>query len=248
MNEISPMFAVQAEQLLLAGMPEEAVELCLEGLEVYPGYAAAFAILVKAYIVLGAYDKAQQLVRDSNDFIMASSLKRINEYLKNSSVNFESESLNRASDFNESANSIEFDKVVKISENILASTSDNRLFASDISIIPGLDRFQPSPMPALFTSKEPVNKDKLLKIARKQSDYLNIISSLNNAEVIKPEISQKEERRKSSVVVTETIAGILAQQGAFDEAKAAYLELTAKYPDKSNYFQSKIDAIDRRMG
>jgi len=244
MNEITPMFAVHAEQLLLDGMPEEAIELCQQGLKVYPEYAAAIAILVKAYIVLGALDKAQQLISESKDFVMASSLKRINEYLNNSLEKFESESFIKSPDKYDSTNSVELDNL----ENITASISDNRLFASDISIIPGLDRFQQSPVPALFTSKEPVNKDKLLKIARKQSDYLNIISSLNNAEVIKPEISQKEERRKSSVVVTETIAGILAQQGAFDEAKAAYLELSAKYPDKINYFKSKIDAIDKRIG
>jgi tetratricopeptide (TPR) repeat protein len=53
MNEISPLFALEAEQLLLAGYVDDALELCKQGIEIYPEYASAYGILAKAFSEIG---------------------------------------------------------------------------------------------------------------------------------------------------------------------------------------------------
>ena len=45
-------------------------------------------------------------------------------------------------------------------------------------------------------------------------------------------------------VITETIANILYQQGAIDEAIEAYQQLSELYPEKREYFINKIEEIN----
>jgi hypothetical protein len=49
MEEISILFAIDAEHLLLNGLIEDAIELCRQGIKSYPDYASAYSILVRAY-------------------------------------------------------------------------------------------------------------------------------------------------------------------------------------------------------
>jgi hypothetical protein len=58
MSEISVLFAVEAEQLLLTEMYDEAVELCEAGLKIYPEYASAYGIIARAHNALGRKDEA----------------------------------------------------------------------------------------------------------------------------------------------------------------------------------------------
>lgn len=60
--EISPLFAVDAEELLEEGKTQEAIDLCLAGLEEYPGYPAGEAVLAKAYKISGDEEKANQRI------------------------------------------------------------------------------------------------------------------------------------------------------------------------------------------
>lgn len=60
--DISPLFAVDAEELLEQGNVQEAIELCLKGLEVYPGYPAGEALLARAYKILGDSNKANEIL------------------------------------------------------------------------------------------------------------------------------------------------------------------------------------------
>ena len=62
MSEVSVLFAVEAEQLLLAGLTKDAIDLCLQGLNVYPDYPAAFSILAKAYKEIGEKDRAEETI------------------------------------------------------------------------------------------------------------------------------------------------------------------------------------------
>jgi tetratricopeptide (TPR) repeat protein len=61
MADISPLFAVEAEQLLMAGQIEEAIELCRKGLEDYPDYPAALSVLSRAYITSGNAGEAGKI-------------------------------------------------------------------------------------------------------------------------------------------------------------------------------------------
>ena len=44
---------------------------------------------------------------------------------------------------------------------------------------------------------------------------------------------------------TETLAGIYAEQGYFDQAKRIYSKLILAFPEKSAYFASLIEKLDK---
>lgn len=67
MSNVSVLFAVEAEQMLLAGLTKDAIDLCLEGLNAYPDYPAAFSILAKAYKEIGEKDRAQEVMGKALD-------------------------------------------------------------------------------------------------------------------------------------------------------------------------------------
>ncbi len=69
MTEINPLFAIEAEQLLLDNKIEESINLCNQGLVEYPDYITAWGILVKAFIKKGDWKNAQiTLDKTLNDF------------------------------------------------------------------------------------------------------------------------------------------------------------------------------------
>jgi tetratricopeptide (TPR) repeat protein len=63
--EITPLFAVDAEELLDQGKVQEAIGLCLKGLEVYPGYPAGEAVLAKCYKFSGDTEKANEILEEA---------------------------------------------------------------------------------------------------------------------------------------------------------------------------------------
>ncbi len=97
-EEITLLFAVEAEQLLLSGFVEEAIDLLKKGIEKFPDYSAANAILAKAYTLLGKDDDANQTINN---------LKETNYFYSKIGFNSESatilnpDSLAPSIDFNE---------------------------------------------------------------------------------------------------------------------------------------------------
>lgn len=63
--DISPLFAVDAEELLEQGNVQEAIDLCLKGLEAFPGYPAGEAILARAYKISGDSEKANEILESA---------------------------------------------------------------------------------------------------------------------------------------------------------------------------------------
>lgn len=63
--DITPLFAVDAEELLDLGKVQEAIDLCLKGLEVYPGYPAGEAVLAKCYKFSGDTEKANEILEEA---------------------------------------------------------------------------------------------------------------------------------------------------------------------------------------
>jgi hypothetical protein len=84
--EISPLFAVEAEQMLLAGFPEDAIDLCKEGLEVYPDYPSALAILAKATELAGFRSEAESIVNSAKDSYYSRTIENVSYQNKNSYV------------------------------------------------------------------------------------------------------------------------------------------------------------------
>ena len=53
----------------------------------------------------------------------------------------------------------------------------------------------------------------------------------------------KKSVTKSSAIISEPLAEILASQGHLDDAKKMYEQLMVKYPEKSSYFAAKIETL-----
>ena len=66
----------------------------------------------------------------------------------------------------------------------------------------------------------------------------------------KKEFYSASNKAKESVefhfdIVTETLAKVYLEQGHYEKAKAAYHQLSLKYPQKSSLFASQIELIDQ---
>ena len=67
MEDISPLFAVEAEELLEEGKLEDAIELCKKGIEAYPDYPSAYTILASAANRLKNYDLSLEYLKKALD-------------------------------------------------------------------------------------------------------------------------------------------------------------------------------------
>ncbi|MCX6155897.1 MAG: hypothetical protein NT007_17255 [Candidatus Kapabacteria bacterium] len=72
MQEITPLFAIDAEEMLESGFIEEAIELCIDGLSVYPEYSSAYYILALAYKKNGDFENYKQTVTKSSSLFPSS--------------------------------------------------------------------------------------------------------------------------------------------------------------------------------
>lgn len=139
MSEISVLFAVEAEQLLLAEMYEEAIELCNSGLNVYPEYASAYGIIARALQQLGRSSEATEIINNAvKQFPTNRLLKTIAEDIELQTSNLET----IAKNLDDSKNSkSDFDL-----DDMIQSTIDNNPFHNFDSIIPedndGLANFE----------------------------------------------------------------------------------------------------------
>ena len=62
---ITPLFAIEAQNLLNDGKIQEAIDLCKEGLLAFPNYAAGEGVLARAYKMLGDESKAEQTLNSA---------------------------------------------------------------------------------------------------------------------------------------------------------------------------------------
>lgn len=144
--EISPLFAVDAEELLENGQVQEAIDLCLAGLEVYPGYPTGEAVLARAYKMTGDADKANEILEEA---ISKNPFNKALETLKKFDLEIESiEKVERVSRFsNFSTKSIEVrENIVEIEksddgdENF--ETLEDFKFDDEIDILSDIEDFE----------------------------------------------------------------------------------------------------------
>ncbi len=130
MSEISVLFAVEAEQLLLTEMYDEAIELCNSGLNVYPEYASAYGIIARALQQLGRSSEATEVINNAvKQFPTNRLLKTIAEDIKKQAVII---AANEAIDFAKSTtnSNSEFDL-----DSMIQSSIDNNPYLTKSELL-----------------------------------------------------------------------------------------------------------------
>ncbi len=119
----------------------------------------------------------------------------------------------------------------------------------DVSSRPSVEaaRTETEPAPVRRVSRGPIPGDYFSQEAydevRQDSD--NALSKAVAAIRSEPEAQgTKPVRLAGDLFCTETLAGIYAEQGYFDEAKQIYSRLLLTYPEKNAYFASLIEKMD----
>lgn len=136
MDEITPLFAIEAEQLILSGFLEEAIALCNKGLEVFPDYPTAKVILARAYNLIGNKEKSEIVLAQAKSENYGKTLDKFNfnetpQIIENEEI---SQEVNQSND--------------SINEEIEASISVKNSFENEISnlaeMIDYKDDFEPN--------------------------------------------------------------------------------------------------------
>ncbi|GAB1370821.1 hypothetical protein MASR1M45_08830 [Candidatus Kapaibacterium sp.] len=110
--------------------------------------------------------------------------------------------------------------------------------------LPGYEKFAVRQSILFKGSRLSTRNVNLPEFVNKQSSLLKLIKKIENAGHIKPEPNEKsKEPKKSPVMITDTIAAILAQQGEIQESIKAYKTLAELNPEKSEYYQNKISEL-----
>lgn len=80
MSKVSPMFALDAEELFLAGNKAEAIALCEAGIAEYPEYQSGYSLLIRFLSETGNFDKAKEYVETATSYFPNNA--KIEEYRK----------------------------------------------------------------------------------------------------------------------------------------------------------------------
>lgn len=67
MAKISPMFALEAEELFENGNHQDAIELCKNGIELYPEYLTGYLTLIDLYLKISDYQSAGNIIQKVKD-------------------------------------------------------------------------------------------------------------------------------------------------------------------------------------
>lgn len=220
MSEISPLFVLEAEQLLLTGFVDEAIELCKEGLSVYPDYTTAKVLLDKAYSLKDEQNNNLNLKNQIDEYEFSE---------ENKDIEKQNEEKTYISELN---NSAESETTNTLESNIVEDTKVN----SGISIINENDS----------TIEDIKDISIQFNIVNKQNDnelfspiecIAKLITTRNDKKII------KETSKSNQNVYTETMAQILLKQGKLEEAKEIYYKLIEREPDKEDYYRIQIADI-----
>jgi tetratricopeptide (TPR) repeat protein len=243
MEEINVLFALEAEELLAEGRIDEAISLCERGLEVYPDYAAAVAILAHAYSLGGDSQRSQQVIE---------------KFAVNIIQNKPTKNRIKEAHYEPIENIVETFETMEEIDEIIEAEIDTEFKQNDDVEIP----VNTNVKLAAFYAKSVGESIKLKKkkASAEQKKYETTMSRFYSDagnRKLAPKYRKKIVRTISiesdeffklddirGLPVTETYANILIRQGNFSKAKAIYRELIKIQPEKEQYFESKISEIN----
>jgi tetratricopeptide (TPR) repeat protein len=245
MDEINVLFAIEAEELITEGRIAEAISLCERGLEIYPDYAAAVAILAHAYSLDGDSQRSQQVIEKfSVNIIQNKPTKSREKFVQTNSTDTFVEHVEQIEPIDgtneaEIENEIEFEQIdaVEISVpddiKLAAFYAKSANETAKLKIKKSSENLENSEIMMSRFYSDANNR----KLAPKYRKKLVRTISIENDEFFKLDDIR-------GLPVTETYANILIRQGNFSKAKAIYRELIKIQPEKEQYFESKISEIN----
>jgi len=88
MSNISPLFAVEAEELLNSGRAQEAIDLCKQGIEAFPNYTIAYGILARAHSAIGDSAVAESVLESAaQSFPRSKTIRKIVDLSHSGDIN-----------------------------------------------------------------------------------------------------------------------------------------------------------------
>lgn len=260
MEEISLLFAIQAEQLLNEGSVDEAIELCSKGIELYPDYPSAYFLLANAYITKGDLLKAEETINKGLElfptFELLNDLKN-NFLLKqnfsdNSTKNAINSNIQEQTHNNKEVNNLTNSTPKEVSEKFKRKSF---FVASDIAIIPGLEFFSLSSNKNYNITANHLEEigdnifpefslKSLFQKAGNSNDYFY---SIKESVPIYTDKNDINEKNINLPLNSETLAEILISQKAYKEALHIYEQLAEQEPQKKDKYLKKINFLAEQL-
>jgi len=218
-NLNSPLFAKVAYNQLQKGSVDKALEILEKGLNEYPDYITAIIIYSQALAQSGNIEKAKEE--------LAKGFKKI--------------------DFDESYD-FYLKKLEGIhSQNLPFAESRRISFLSDE--IPGNENKQENFENNLENLAKELSSAKI-DLSEETQDSEDSMLNKEEPEVLpenKDNDEDLKEKFKNKNIISETLAVIYYAQGSLREAKFIYERLLEKYPEKADFYKSKISEINVRL-
>lgn len=218
MDEISVLFALEAEELINENKLDEAVKLCEAGLKIYPDYASAVAILAHAYLLRGDSEKAENIIEKYSDKIIHTNIPRIKT--------------NKQKETEQSVGTDSFRDIIYDLQN-----------ASEISMHSFFvlsDKFSDEPNYAINTDTAPKLMTDFYNYPANPKTISKYKYNLKKTITLEPdEYYQIEDI--SGLPITEIFADILIKQGNYGKAIQILNRLLLNEPQKAEYYEAKIE-------
>jgi len=272
MQETDILFVKTARELLESGDSFAAIDTCKQGIEKYPDYPLARAVLVEAYFLSGKIDEAANELNNSCYlFPFYRPLKNYRNVIEQTEIissignelynpEFESDglinNLSPATDkdahekkVDENSESVEPENEEIDSPSFLKLVRFNENAESDNENESPFRASNRNIISGLNTT--PLRPTKKTSAERNElnepffPEFYNPYAA-NESEITGTELYDFKEENKDAFA-TDTLASILESQGAYEQAIKVYRKLIEKNPEKEEFYNSKISEIQVKI-
>jgi tetratricopeptide (TPR) repeat protein len=212
-DKASPLFVRVANTEIEKNNIDKAVGILQNGIKNYPDYAVAYFILGKAFTLIGNYSQALLTIKKGSELIR--SKKSYDYYLK------EIENIKKQRSLFESR-----------SRNAFMLNDEELDFENNVD---------------LFEEDKHTDEDKTKRFSF--DDRLDqLAKEISSAKIPEASGDSFREELDSSLpeehmIVSETLAKIYITQGEYKEAIEVYKKLSAKNPQKKEYYAQRIEEL-----
>ncbi|MGE5682470.1 MAG: tetratricopeptide repeat protein [Bacillota bacterium] len=225
-NQASSLFIRAADRELQKSNPQKALEILLQGIKNHPKYPTAYILLGKTHLELSNYELAEEAFKKGCSLI--SSESSLSYYL--------SELEKKKS----SHPGITQSRRIPFFDSGITEYSEDKPQGSGTSENPAAEA-KPNNMLSL--------DDRLDDVAKEISSVKIIVPSGENEQAVSSEeFAENKKTTDNTLIVSETLAKIYVSQGKFKEAVEVYKKLQIKSPDKKDFYQIKIEEIQKQLG